>query len=118
VATTAYERSFFDDFGYGNDNFYEALAALSGRELCVSSRNVRILQSYFDALGMKHPTWLSLHAELEVNHFQDSLRPVLTRYDGDSVELTRVLKAIECGIDRHVQYFEALLHEYEASNEH
>jgi pyrroloquinoline quinone (PQQ) biosynthesis protein C len=118
VATTAYERSFFDDFGYGHDNFYEALAALSGRELCVSSRNVRILQSYFDALGMKRPTWLSLHAELEVNHFQDSLRPVLTRYDGDSVALTRVLKAIECGIDRHVQYFEALLHEYEASNEH
>lgn len=114
VATTLYERSFFDDFGYGDDNFYEALAALSGRELCVSIRNARMLQSYFDARGIKQPTWLSLHAELEVNHFQDSIRPVLTRYDGDAVKLSSVLKAVECGIDRHVRYFEDLLHEYES----
>jgi thiaminase len=114
VATTSYERSFFDDFGYGTDNFYEALAALSGRELCVSVRNVRLLQSYFDVRGMKHPTWLSLHAELEVNHFQDSIRPVLTRYNEDSVKLTSVIKAVERGIDRHVQYFEDLLYEYES----
>lgn len=114
VATTSYERSFFDEFGYGTDNFYEALAALSGRELCVSIRNARIIESYFDARGMKHSTWLSLHAELEVNHFQDSIRPVLTRYDGDSTKLHSVIKAVECGIDRHVQYFEDLLHEYES----
>ncbi|MDF5722044.1 MAG: iron-containing redox enzyme family protein [Rhizonema sp. PD37] len=114
VATTAYERSFFDDFGYGTDNFYEALAALSGRELCVSVRNARLLQSYFDVRGMKHPTWLSLHAELEVNHFQDSIRPVLTRYNEDSVKLKSVIEAVERGIDRHIQYFEDLLHEYES----
>lgn len=114
MATTSYERSFFDEFGYGTDNFYEALAALSGRELCVSIRNARLLESYFDARGMKHPTWLSLHAELEVNHFLDSIRPVLTRYEGDSTKLSSVIKAVECGIDRHVQYFEELLHEYES----
>lgn len=114
AATASYERSFFDEFGYGTDNFYEALAALSGRELCVSIRNARILQFYFDARGMKHPTWLSLHAELEVNHFQDSIRPVLTRYEGDSTKLTSVIKAVERGIDRHVKYFEDLLHEYES----
>ncbi|MCL6754395.1 iron-containing redox enzyme family protein [Nostoc sp. CCCryo 231-06] len=114
MATTSYERSFFDEFGYGTDNFYEALAALSGRELCVSIRNARILQSYFDARDMKHPTWLSLHAELEVNHFQDSIRPVLTRFKGDSTKLHSVIKAVERGIDRHVQYFEDLLHEYES----
>lgn len=114
AATALYERSFFDDFGYGTDNFYEALAALSGRELCVSVRNVRLLQYYFDARGMKHPTWLSLHAELEVNHFLDSIRPVLTRYDGDSTKLHSVINAVERGIDRHVQYFEDLLHEYES----
>ncbi|MEH2323362.1 MAG: iron-containing redox enzyme family protein [Nostoc sp.] len=113
-ATTSYERSFFDEFGYGTDNFYEALAALSGRELCVSIRNARILQSYFDVRGMKHPTWLSLHAELEVNHFQDSIRPVLTRFKGDSTKLHSVIKAVERGIDRHVQYFDDLLHEYES----
>ncbi len=114
AATASYERSFFDEFGYGTDNFYEALAALSGRELCVSIRNARILQSYFDARGMKHPTWLSLHAELEVNHFQDSIRPVLTRFKGDSTKLHSVIKAVERGIERHVQYFEELLHEYES----
>jgi thiaminase len=114
AATASYERSFFDQFGYGTDNFHEALAALSGRELCVSVRNARLLQSYFDARGMKHPAWLSLHAQLEVNHFLDSLRPVLTRYDGDWVKLTSVIKAIELGIDRHVQYFQDLLHEYES----
>jgi thiaminase len=112
--TTAYEQSFFDDFGYGMDNFYESLAALSGRELCVSIRNARILKSYYDVRSMKHPTWLSLHAELEVNHFQDSIRPVLTRYRQDPTKLTRVMQAVELGIDRHVQYFEDLLYEYQA----
>ena len=114
MATTLYERSFFDDFGYATDNFYEALAALSGRELCVSIRNVRILASYFDARHLKQPTWLSLHAELEVNHFQDAIRPVLTRFEGDSARLTSILKAIACGIDRHVKYFDDLLIEYKA----
>ncbi|HTL89416.1 MAG TPA: iron-containing redox enzyme family protein [Leptolyngbya sp.] len=117
-ATASYERSFFADFGDGMDNFYEALAALSGRELCVSIRNARILQSYFDVRKMKRPTWLSLHAELEVNHFQDSIRPVLAHHNhfnhsNDSIQLDRVVKAIERGIDRHVQYFEDLLQEYE-----
>jgi thiaminase len=115
AATASYERSFFDEFGYGTDNFYEALAALSGRELCVSVRNARLLQSYYDARGMKHPTWLSLHAQLEVNHFLDSIRPVLRSYEGDCAKLTSVIKAVERGIDRHVQYFEELLHEYESS---
>lgn len=114
MATASYERSFFDDFGAGTNNFYEALAALSGRELCVSIRNARILQSYFDVRNMKHPTWLSLHAELEVNHFQDSIRPVLVHYS-NSIQLTHVVKAIERGIERHVQYFEELLQEYECN---
>ncbi len=114
TATASYERSFFDEFGYGTDNFYEALATLSGRELCVSIRNVRFLQSYFDARSMKHPTWLSLHAELEVYHFQDSIHPMLTRFDGDLAKQNSVIKAVERGINRHVQYFDDLLHEYES----
>lgn len=113
-ATASYERSFFDDFGYATDNFYEALAALSGRELCVSIRNLEILQSYFDSRAMQHPTWLSLHAELEENHFQDAIRPVLTGYAADSGKLTSVITAVEQGIDRHMQYFEDLLQEYES----
>lgn len=113
-ATASYERSFFDQFGYETDNFYEALAALGGRELCVSLRNVRILQSYFDARQMKHPTWLSLHAELEVDHFQNSIRPVLAHSEENADRLNGVITAVESGIARHVQYFEDLLQEYES----
>ncbi|MGB5962896.1 MAG: iron-containing redox enzyme family protein [Coleofasciculaceae cyanobacterium] len=113
-ATTSYECSFLDEFGYGTENFYEAIAALSGRELCVSIRNQRILKSYFDVRGMKHPTWLSLHEELEMNHFQDSFLPVLAHYQENSVKLNSVIKAIERGIERHVKYFDDLLHEYES----
>ena len=111
-ATSSYERSFFEGFGYETNNFYEALAALSGRELCVSVRNARLLQLYFDNRNLKHSIWLSLHAELEVDHFHDSIRPVLTRY-GDTDKLTSVIRAVEQGIERHVQYFDDLLHEYE-----
>ncbi len=114
AATVLYERSFFDDFGYETSNFYEALAALSGRELCVSVRNGRLLRDYFDARRLKHPTWLALHAELEVEHFQDAIRPVLTRYTGDTAKIADLMQAVERGVDRHVQYFEAMLHEYES----
>ncbi|MBD2234742.1 iron-containing redox enzyme family protein [Phormidium tenue] len=114
AATVSYEQSFFDDFGYKTDNFYEALAALSGRELCVSVRNERILKYYFDARSMKHPTWLALHAELEVEHFQDTIRSALTRYTGDAGKIADLMRSVEQGIDRHVQYFEAMLHEYES----
>jgi thiaminase len=116
AATVSYERSFFDDFGYETNNFYEALATLSGRELCVAVRNERILQYYFDARSMKHPTWLALHAELEVEHFHDAIRPALTRYAGNSAKIADLMKAIKQGIDRHVQYFEEMLHEYEATD--
>jgi thiaminase len=114
VATTSYERSFFDDFGYETDNFYEALAGLSGRELCVSIRNQRILQYYFDAHNLKRPIWLALHAELETDHFLDVIRPALNHYAGDSAKIAELMKALEHSIDRHVQYFEEMLHEYES----
>ena len=114
AATVSYERSFFDDFGYETNNFYEALVALSGRELCVAVRNERILQYYFDARSLKASTWLTLHAELEVEHFHDAIRPALTRYAGNSAKIADLMKAVERGIDRHVQFFEEMLHEYES----
>lgn len=113
-ATLAYERSFFDRFGHGTDNFYEALAGLSGRELCVSLRNQRILQQYFDVHQLAHPEWLALHAELEVDHFLDAIRPVLIHYAEDSRKLLELWQAVEQSIDRHVQYFDDLLSEFEA----
>ena len=115
-ATLSYGRSFFDDFGYDTSNFYEALAALSGRELCVAIRNRMILEFYFDAHGMQPPTWLALHAELEVEHFHDAIRPVLTHHAEDAAKIADLMKAVRRGIDRHVQYFEEMLREYESQD--
>jgi pyrroloquinoline quinone (PQQ) biosynthesis protein C len=113
AATVAYERSFFDEFGDGTENFYEAMAALSGRELCVSIRNQIILESYFNLHQLNRSTWLTLHAELEVDHFQDAIRPVLIRYAEDSAKIAELMTVIERSIDRHVQYFDDLLAEYQ-----
>jgi pyrroloquinoline quinone (PQQ) biosynthesis protein C len=113
AATVAYERSFFDEFGDGTENFYEAMAALSGRELCVSIRNQIILESYFNLHQLNRSTWLTLHAELEVDHFQDAIRPVLIRYAEDPAKIAELMTVIKRSIDRHIQYFDDLLAEYE-----
>ena len=113
AATISYERSFFNTFGYETSNFYEALAGLSGRELCVSIRNQRILQEYFDPQNLEHPAWLALHAELEVDHFLDAIRPVLIHFVGE-VAINDVIQAVEQSIDRHMQYFDDLLDEFNA----
>jgi thiaminase len=115
AATIAYERSFFDDFGYETNNFYAALVGLGGRELCVSIRNQRILQYYFDAQLLKYPTWLALHAELEVEHFHDTLRGAIACHANDPATITALMSAVERGIDRHVQYFEDMLAEINSS---
>jgi hypothetical protein len=39
---------------------------------------------------------------------------VLIRYGEDSAKIADLMKAVEQGIDRHLQYFEELLHEYES----
>jgi thiaminase len=114
-ATIAYTESFFDDFGYEPNNFYEALAALSGRELCVAIRNERIIREYFAPRGTKPPTWLALHAELELDHFHDAVRPALAHCGDDDEAIASLTTAIERGIDRHVDYFEGLLREYQAA---
>ena len=113
-STVTYAQSFFDDFGYGTSNFYQALAALSGREVCVAVRNRRILREYFDARSMKRPTWITLHAELEMDHFRDAFRPALAPCAGDLEALAQLTNAVEAGIERHVQYFDGMLAEYEA----
>lgn len=113
-STAAYIQSFFDDFGYEPSNFYEALAALSGRELSVAVRNGRILRGYFDPRNLARPTWIALHAELELEHFHDAVRPALRHCAGDSVAFAALTKAVTAGIERHAQYFDALLREYEA----
>lgn len=116
LATQSYQYSFIEEFGYSTDNFNEAMAALSGRELCVSIRNQIFLQSYFEAKNIKQPTWLSLHAELEMDHFQDAILPVLTHYSymHNSTHIADLIQVIQQSIHRHIQYFEELLIEYES----
>ncbi|WP_445927113.1 hypothetical protein [Leptodesmis sp.] len=115
IATMTYERSFVDDFGYGAENFYPALASLSGRELCVSIRNQRILRDYFDVHGLPHPTWLALHAELEIAHFLDYIRPGIVHAIQNEAQMASLKQAIAQGIDRHIRYFDDLLTEYAAA---
>lgn len=115
-STIAYSQSFFDTFGFGTSNFHEALATLSGRELCVAVRNERILRDYFDVHEMRRPTWLALHAELELDHFRDAIRPALARYAADPAATVLLTSAIEVGIDRHVLYFDDLLREHQTAS--
>jgi len=112
AATQTYVGSFFEDFASPERGFFPALAALSGRELCVSLRNGRLLESYFASRALLLPTWLTLHAELELDHFRDAVRPVIAEYSGRSLQLREVEAAIERAITRHVQYFDALLDEF------
>jgi hypothetical protein len=56
----------------------------------------------------RYPTWLTLHAELEIEHFQDTLR-VAAYHANDPATIAALMGAIERGIDRHVQYFEDML---------
>ncbi|HEV3157792.1 MAG TPA: iron-containing redox enzyme family protein [Candidatus Baltobacteraceae bacterium] len=112
IATEGYERSFTDDFGFEADNFYQTLAALSGREISVAVRNGRILQQYFTRKNMPHPLWLTLHAELEVDHFRDAVRPVLMRYGNEPDKAENlIIPAVQRGIDRHFKYFDELFAE-------
>jgi thiaminase len=114
VATRAYVGSFFDDYGCTSCTFFEAIAALGGRELSVALRNRRLLELYFAPRGLTEPTWLSLHAELEIEHFIDVVEPFVTRQDNGSPQLRAASGAIDRAVERHVEYLDALLREHDA----
>lgn len=113
-ATLSYMRSFFDDFGYGTENFHEAVAALSGRELCVSVRNGRILRDYVYPRKLPPSEWLVLHETLEEEHYRDAVRPVLRRHGNDPDKVEAMMSSVCRGIERHVRYFDEMLLEYGA----
>ena len=113
-ATRSYALSFADDFGYGTENFWEAIATLSGRELCVSARNGRILKHYIRARGLPQSEWLVLHEELEEEHYRDAIRPVLMRYAKEPDRMDALNECVRRGIERHVGYFDELLQEHRA----
>lgn len=110
-ATLNYISSFAEDHSMEECDLFTAMAALSGRELVVALRNRRLLTNYFDSRSQPRPLWLALHAELEVEHFLDALRPALDRCGADAEALATVQGAIAHTIDRHVDYFDALYRE-------
>jgi hypothetical protein len=114
-ATRRYIRSFFDDFGFETEDFFVALAALGARELCVSPRNQRLIRHYFVPRGIEPPTWIALHADLELDHFHDVVRPMLAARRNDIPTLTAARSAAERAIDHHVQLFDDLLLENSSS---
>jgi hypothetical protein len=113
AASTTYMRSFIDEFAAERADFYSALAALSGREICVSLRNRRLLSQYFIPRGLERPAWLVLHAELEVEHFRDAVRPLLEAGEPDAAAFAAQFRARSRAIEKHVSYFDQLLLEYE-----
>jgi len=111
-ATETYVASFLDDSGAPATTWLEATAALAGRELSVALRNQRIIRSYFAPRGQTPPLWITLHAELEVDHFVDALRPVLAEHAPGTSALDRVHIAVRGAFNRHAEYLDALLEEF------
>ena len=109
--TTEYIESFLHDCRTPTATWFEAIAALCGRELSVALRNQRLLKGYFDPRGLPRPTWIALHAELEIEHFLDAVRPLLTDQSADAT--SAVLSSIDRGVTCHATFLDALLHEHE-----
>jgi pyrroloquinoline quinone (PQQ) biosynthesis protein C len=110
-ATTTYIESFLDDCRRPTVTWLDAVAALGGRELSVALRNQRLLRSYFAPRGLSGPTWITLHADLEIDHFLDVVRPLLAEQGTTPLDSVRV--AIDGALRRHVEYLDALLREHE-----
>jgi thiaminase len=115
-ATQAYIESFVETFLYDRrppaTAWLEAIAALTGRELSVALRNQRLIRSYFTPRGQSAPIWISLHAELEVDHALDALRPILPDRTPGSAAPDVVCAAAGGAFGRHADYLDALLEEH------
>jgi hypothetical protein len=110
-ATTTYIESFLIDSRAPTATWVDAIAALSGRELSVVVRNQRLLKSYFAQRGLHAPIWLTLHADLEIDHFLHIVKPVFTYRGAGASEA--LLVAIRTAIAGHAEYLDALLREHE-----
>ena len=116
-ATAAYMESFLDYLRHPTVTWFEAVAALGGRELSVVLRNQRLLKSYFVPRGVIGPRWITLHAELEVDHFLDVVTPLVAEQDRDVTRLETVWAAIDRAFGLHAEYLDALLQEHEEENQ-
>lgn len=109
-ATRRYTEQFLDECRAPTATWLDATATLAGRELSVAVRNQRLVHGYFAPRDEPAPTWIALHAELEVDHCLDALRPVIAQNAGSS---TTFEPAMDRAFSRHADYLDALLEEYE-----
>jgi thiaminase len=109
LVTRRYSDSFLHDFASGTGDFFFALAALAGRELCVSLRNQRFIDHYFTPRGQVPPEWIALHAHVELDHFHDAIRPVLAAGHDQAAAYVAAGSAVRRAVDAHVRLFDDLL---------
>jgi pyrroloquinoline quinone (PQQ) biosynthesis protein C len=117
-ATRRYDASFFERYGLSEASFFEAVTAISAREILHSIRNAYVLEHFLSKAGLGDSPWWRLHVDLELDHFKAALRPVIQRSHGHAAAVAWVVQTLKREIDRHVQYWDELLQEAEAGEVH
>jgi len=112
-ATRRYDASFRERFGFDGESFFDAVSALSAREIFHSIRNEYVLTHFLKSRGFGDSEWWTLHVDLELDHFKAAVQPVLRRGDGEAA-VAALVSIVKREIDRHVQYWDELLEEAEA----
>jgi len=109
-ATLDYKSHFIKKFGVTENNFQDAVAALSARELFASIRNAWVLSAFRSFYNIEKTPWWEAHEHLELEHFQNTFAP-LSGELLDSTFRDNLLRQMYEEIDAHVSYWDALLDE-------
>ena len=109
LSTRKYRCSFVQRFGIGEYNFIESVVALSGRELLASTRNQSLQRSLASWYQISKSHWVDLHESLEIEHFAQTIAPLM--YEADKKDITRFVSLIQQEMALHVSYWDDLLRE-------
>jgi len=109
-ATLDYKSHFVKKFGVTENNFKDAVAALSARELFASIRNTWVLAAFRSFYNIEKTPWWDAHEHLELEHFQDIFAPLSEEFL-DKTFRDNLLRQMREEIDAHVRYWDALLDE-------
>ena len=109
-ATKQYRAHFINKFGITNGNFKEAVAALSGRELFASIRNIWVKKAFKTHYNIDKTPWWDIHEQLELDHFHDTFAPLAGEL-ADSSRCEEVMRYMVEEIDAHVHYWDQLYDE-------
>lgn len=109
-STRRYEQSFLTAFGTETNNFVDSVIALSARELFAAIRNTYVTKALKDHYGIDQSPWWQLHERLEIDHFRNAIRPVLSEL-GSGRRATPEIAIMKSEIDRHADYWDGLLGE-------